>query len=276
MAKKIFNLPEYSNLFFVILAGYKSTIKQINSPMKKIRLSYVISLLLAFVCTPSLLAQDSGKAEYTEGKTEFNIGVANIFAKNNTFYPIYYIDQYGNFIYDINYIFSVQQPELVVGLKFHQPKGAFRLGTNMSYSSTTDEQKSGSKEKTSLKLFSEKFFVGYEWHVTYSRIKIFYGFDVSTSYASLKMEQEYPVNNGYQNNSSTKYNEFAVGINPLLGVDLMITPHLSIGTEIKYSTEYVTGKSETKYGTNSSDKTNSSAFRTYFGPLGYLSVNIYF
>ena len=43
--------------------------------MKKIRLSYVISLLLAFVCTPSLLAQDSGKAEYTEGKTEFIVRV---------------------------------------------------------------------------------------------------------------------------------------------------------------------------------------------------------
>ena len=245
--------------------------------MKKIHLSLAISLLLAFVFTPSLKAQDSGKAEYNEGKTEFNIGVANIFAKSNTIYPIYYVDQFGNYVFDNYYLVNIQQPELVVGLKFHQSKGAFRLGTNISYSSNTYEAKTGLKDKTNIKRFNEKIFLGYEWHLTYSRINIFYGFDVSTSYSSLNLVHDY-VNsyNSSDISEKTKYNELAVGINPLLGVNLVITPHLSVGTEIKYTAEYVTGKSETKYDSNTDNKNSNSAFRTYFGPLGYLSVNIYF
>jgi len=66
-------------------------------------------------------------------------------------------------------------------------------------------------------------------------------------------------------------------VNPLLGVNVFVTPHLSIGTEVKFTAEYVSGKAtyESSSGSNSND-TKSSGFRTRFGPLGFLSINIHF
>ena len=224
-----------------------------------------------------IVAQDIDTKEFNTKKTEVNIAVANIFAKNNLWFPYYYFDD-DYFPYAYSDYF--RQPELIVGLKFHGDKGAFRLGTNLKYSNIKTEDKSGPTDNYKFKNFGTTLYLGYEWHTTFSRVNIYYGFDVSTAYTSTYLEHEY--SNHYPNyeirKTETKMNEFALGVNPLVGVNVFITPNLSIGTEVKFTAEYVSGKSESTSSNSTSynGESKSSGFRTRFGPLGFLSVNIHF
>jgi len=65
----------------------------------------------------------------------------------------------------------------------------------------------------------------------------------------------------------------------LIGVNVLVTPHLSIGTEVQFTVEYMTGTVKQHY-TNTFSETNDltkmKGVRSHFGTLGYLSVNIYF
>ena len=73
--------------------------------------------------------------------------------------------------------------------------------------------------------------------------------------------------------------EVSIGINPLLGINIFITPHLSIGTEAKLMLEYASGKSKSftnGYDGSHESESKNSGFRTRFGPLGFLSINIHF
>lgn len=232
----------------------------------------LICLLVLFALSQSLIAQEL--KEFNTKKTEVNIGVANIFAKNNILYPYYYID--GQ--YYLPYVYSeiFRRPELVIGIKFHTEKGAFRLGTNFNYYSITTEDKSGGIDKYISKVFSSKINLGYEWHHTFSRLVIYYGMDISSSYANNNMKYEYSNSNG-STVSQTKVNEMTIGVNPLIGTNFFITPNLSIGTEVKFTSEYVSGKStEETSDSPTSYETKSSGMRTYFGPLGFISINLHF
>ena len=245
--------------------------------MKKAAPFLVLCFLLTSILSLPVVAQDTDTKEFNTKKTEVNIAVANVFAKSNMWYPYYYIDG-GDYI---PYLYSdyFRQPELVVGLKFHGNKGAFRLGTNLKYSNIKTEDKSGPTNNYTFKNFGTTLYLGYEWHTTYSRVNIYYGFDVSTSYTSTYIEHEYANSYPYElRKNETKMNEFALGVNPLVGVNVFITPNLSVGTEVKFTAEYVSGKSEsTTSNSNSSNAENkSSGFRTRFGPLGFLSINIHF
>jgi len=81
----------------------------------------------------------------------------------------------------------------------------------------------------------------------------------------------------------TEFNILKYGISPLIGVNYFLTPNLSLGTEIKFSATGYSGKAESsfQYGeppylTYGDSENKFNGFRTYFGPLGYLSINIYF
>lgn len=236
--------------------------------MKK-TLFLMISLV---IIDQSIMAQETKTNEFNTKKTELNIAVANIFAKNNIWY---YIDgesfpyAYGNYF---------PQPELVVGLKFHGIKGAFRLGTSLKYSNIINENDGGATNKSTYKNFGTTLYLGYEWHSTFNRVNIFYGFDVSSSYTSFYNKYEHLSSSppGTQTDE-TRIHEMTLGVNPLVGVNVYITPHLSVGTEVKFTAEYVSGKSKSESTNYSSiDKSKSSGFRTRFGPLGFLSINIHF
>jgi hypothetical protein len=238
--------------------------------MKKSYFIVALSLLtLSFSYSP-VLAQDAEKKEFNTKKTEVNIAIANIFAKNDLFYSYYFFD--GDNI--LNYFSGqyIPRPELQVGIKLHSDKGAFRIGTNFQFYTENIENQSGSTEKIKLSDFGFKLNLGYEWDLTYNRVVVYYGADLSTAFSTSNITQEY--NNTTQEST---LNDFGLGINPFLGVNCFITPNLSIGTEVKFTAEYVTGKST---NTNSSFTSNGeeklSGFRTYFGPLGFLSINIYF
>lgn len=234
----------------------------------------VLCFLLASIFNLPTIAQDTGNNEFNAKKTEVNIAIANIFAKNNIWYPYYIDGEYFPYAYG-NYF---PQPELVVGLKFHGIKGAFRLGTSLKYSKIINENDGGATNKSTYKNFGTTLYLGYEWHSTFNRVNIFYGFDVSSSYTSFYNKYEHLSSSppGTQTDE-TRIHEMTLGINPLIGVNVYITPHLSVGTEVKFTAEYVSGKSKSESSNYSStNKNKSSGFRTRFGPLGFISVNIHF
>lgn len=245
--------------------------------MKKSIPFIVICLLFVSFLNLSVNAQGSESNLFNTKKTEVNIAVANIFAKNNLFYTYYYLD--GNYYEPYIYSNYNPQPELVVGIKFHDAKGAFRIGTNIAYNKTTNEAQNLPVDKYNISVFSSLIYLGYEWHSTFNRVNIYYGIDVSSSYKNTKIKHEYSQSYPY-NIVISEYtlNEFTIGINPLVGVNVFITNNLSIGTEFKLIAEYVSGKSKSETTSNypNIDENKSSGFRSRFGPLGFLSVNIHF
>ena len=83
--------------------------------------------------------------------------------------------------------------------------------------------------------------------------------------------------------SEIKVNVFKYGISPLLGVNYFISPHLSVGTELKINVLEYSGKADESYTENNgydlvagTAEIKIKGINAYFGPLGYLSVNIYF
>lgn len=237
--------------------------------MKKSTFLFAFCLLFISFSVSSVLAQNDENKEFNTKKTEVNIAVANIFAKNSWLYPYYIIDG-SDLIYDYYYDY-IPQPELQVGVKLHSKKGAFRLGTNFQYYNNTYENTSGSIEKSKVNNLGFQLNLGYEWELTYNRIVIYYGADLSSSILTRKVNQEsyYTI--------ESKYKEVGLGISPLIGVNCFITPNLSVGTEVKFTAEYISGKStysNSHFSSNEDYKNNG--FRTYFGPLGFLSINIYF
>ncbi|HEY9114591.1 MAG TPA: hypothetical protein VIN10_07810 [Bacteroidales bacterium] len=238
--------------------------------MKKSPFLIAICLMLTSFSVIPIFSQDVETKQFNNKKTEVNIAVANIFAKNNWLFPYYYFDG-SDFIYDYYYEY-IPQPELQVGVKLHNDKGAFRLATNFQYFNNTYENTSGSTNKSKINNLGFQLNLGYEWELTYNRIVIYYGADLSTAINSRMLSQE-----NYNSTNDSKYNELGLGINPLLGVNCFITPNLSVGTEVKFTAEYISGKSTyTSSESSSTNENKNSGFRTYFGPLGFLSVNIYF
>ncbi len=94
---------------------------------------------------------------------------------------------------------------------------------------------------------------------------------ISTNYSKATYENE--INN---EEYYTSAKEFAYGISPLVGVNCFITPHLSIGTEVKFTAEAYSGKTTNEYNGQEQSEQSTSGFRTQFGPLGFLSINIHF
>lgn len=239
--------------------------------MKKSTIT-LLCLLIINSINLSLMAQET--KEFNTKKTEVNIGVANIFAKNNIYDSYYYMD--NDFYLPYVYTDIFRKPELVIGIKFHDDKGAFRIGTNFNYSNITTKENSSGDNNVKYKSFRSKLNVGYEWHSTFSRLVIYYGFDISTSYNYHYNEYKSNSYNG-PTTSESKLNEYTLGVNPFIGTNFFITPNLSIGTEVKFIAEYVSGKTiNSSLGSSNTNESKSSGIRTSFGPLGFLSINLNF
>lgn len=227
------------------------------------------------------MAQEETSQEFNTKKFEINIGIADIFAKSDWWYSVYYIDEYGNFLFYFPQDNYFRQPNLVVGFKYHCNNGALRLGMNFRYNNGSHEDIDTPGTKFTYNNFGSVLRLGYEWHSTFGRVNVYYGFDGSYSYSKYSAEWE---NLGSYSSITDKYNlnESTLGISPLVGVNYFITPSLSIGTEVKLTAEYVSGNSKDESFNNNPNTPNSvvnehkrSGFRTSFGPLGFLSLNIH-
>ena len=206
--------------------------------------------------------------------------MADIFAKNYWWYAPYYIDEFGSLFYpypDGNYN---RQPNLVLGIKYHCKKGALRAGLNFRYSESTRENEDDYGSKLSFNNFGTAINLGYEWHSTFGRVNVYYGFDGSFSTTNYFVKSE-SFGSTYNSTDENSIVESTMGISPLLGVNYFITPNLSIGTEVKFTGEYMSGRYKSTYTSSnpfsSPDETSHkmSGFRAYFGPLGFLSLNIH-
>ncbi len=203
--------------------------------------------------------------------TQVNIGITNIFAKNFVYYDYYFLDGeiYPTLVYDNLY----NVPGVQLGVKFQNSKGAFRLSTTASFSSLNQEGDDPSN-KSSHSAFSSSLNLGYEWQKTFNRVVIYFGFDITSELVNRKFTYENSNYNGFVK-SETKINEYSVGIRPLLGLNVFIFENVSVGTEIQYSAKYYTGTEKNSYTSSPDSKSKFNGIRTYFGPLGFLSINVH-
>jgi len=216
-------------------------------------------------------SQETEKTAFNTKKTEVNIAIANVFAKNNQ-YPYYVYDGSLVLPYYLYYDFNQPRTKLIAGLKFHNPKGAVRLAAEFGYNSRKYDNGDNSANSSSYKTLEAGFDAGYEWHSTFNRVNIYYGFDLSFAHANYKSINTVNSNEEY----TTKSGEMSYGVSPLIGVNFFITPNLSIGTEMKFITEGFTGKTTDAYNGQEQNENKTSGLRTEFGPLGFLSFNIHF
>lgn len=238
--------------------------------MKKF-ISFILVCLLSSSITSNVKAQDTDKKEFNTKKTEVNIAIANVFAKNE-FYPYYMYDGTMVLPYYLYYDFNQPKTKLIAGLKFHNPKGAVRLAFEFSYNSRKFDSDNNSTNTSSYRILEAGMNAGYEWHSTFNRVNIYYGFDISVAHANYKYINTINSNEEY----TTKSGEISYGASPLVGVNFFITPNLSIGTEMKFIMEGFSSKTIDEYNGQEQNENKSSGFRTQFGPLGFLSFNIHF
>ena len=243
--------------------------------MRKLLILSTIVLAFFLHIPFQVFSQNDTTKSYNIKKTEVNIALANIFSRTSP-NPYYYIDPYSNLISTYDFLQFYPYTKLIVGMKFHNKKGATRLGLSLHFGSNKRERDATYPRTEKITRTLGGFYVGYEWHSTFRRVNIFYGLDVSSTYLNYKANIE---------ESSTteelKIREFTAGINPLVGVNFFITPNLSIGTEARFIMEYVGGKEQSSVDrpggtTDSQSESKSSGFRTRFGPLGLVSINIHF
>jgi hypothetical protein len=234
--------------------------------MKKTRLIPIIIVFLCLLVAVSLVAQEGEKKEFNTKKTQFNIAVVNIFSKSNIGY---YVDQNGNMNYTNLQLYPATK--LLLGMKFHNDKGATRLGVTLHYNTTKNTNDNGSESK--FRDLETGFYVGYEWHSTFNRVNVYYGFDLSASYYIWKR-----IYSSESRDEEDKTRTYTFGIHPLVGVNYFITPYLSIGTEAKLMLQYANGKAEFHPQFPDADiRVNTyQDFEVRFGPLGFLSINIHF
>ncbi len=229
-------------------------------------------LIVVFIMglSSSVLCQETEKTVFNTQKTEVNIAIANIFAKND-FYPYYAYDGTLVLPYYLYYDYSQPKTKLIAGLKFHNPKGAVRLAFEFSYNGRKYDN-DNSANTSRYKILEAGMNAGYEWHSTFNRVNIYYGFDMSVAHANYKYINTINSNEEH----TTKSSEISYGMSPLVGVNFFITPNLSIGTEMKFMMEGFSGKTVDEYNGQEQNENKSSGFRTQFGPLGFLSFNIHF
>ncbi|HPE55964.1 MAG TPA: hypothetical protein P5514_04230 [Bacteroidales bacterium] len=241
---------------------------------KKSILATVLFLFFAFSISAQNQENEFNSSPTKSSNTELNIGVADIFAKPYlVFYDAYYI-------YPVQLISYAKSPGLVLGMKFHNQNGAFRLSSKFSYQKRhlTDPDNADYDYSDSDNL-AYWFYAGHEWHSRFKRATIFYGFDLAYGHEKYKAYNE---QFGDINESSRKTN--AVGLSPLIGFNYFLTPQISLGTEFKIN--FLTFTAKDHYHSESSDgignyyysdsETKETGSDINFGPLGYLSLNIYF
>ena len=237
-------------------------------------------ILMALLCISigsTSFAQDTEKENTGKKKVEFNIGISNIFAKSN--WDLLMFDYYDNYFFDPQELFLPQHTSLVAGMKSHNKKGAIRLSTSINYSNQNYDDPDDENDENNYQSFSLDLNLGHEWHINYERVTVFYGFDITGGIHNMTLTQK-----DLEDNYERKYKINNYGFSPLIGMNYFISPKVSIGTEVKYIIMGYTGSNEYthKYtdGTfdpqTMSSKSNYDGFKTYFGPLGYLSINIYF
>ncbi len=247
--------------------------KQQNLDIMKSYLHRPIALILASILgILTGYSQEASRDSFNIKKAEINIAVSDIFAKTRP-YDYYFVNSsYITIPYRINSFEYIPNTNLQLGAKFHTLKGAIRLTCGYSYSNYSSEDKTINNVEITYTGSNARFATGYEWQYTFTRVNIFFGADFSWAISNYN----YKLVDG-SDEIINKANIAYLGVNPLVGVNYFITPSLSIGTELRFTVEMYTGSEEVdNILSNTSYEYDISGLRTYFGPLGFISVNIHF
>ena len=162
-------------------------------------------------------------------------------------------------------------PSFGIGYKNRTAGGAFRIRVNFSAKTRTDEVDSVSTTKNSSLYIRPQ--IGYEIQKSFGRLLLYYGVDVSISYNKFEYRRENLMNSNDM--STSKSEDFSVGINPLIGLKVFINRTISVSTETFFYVSYSSGKRETINGSNKTT-INNSGFSTCLSPLGIFSINFHF
>lgn len=236
----------------------------------------ILLLALFSIGLTNVSAQDEiqkQNSSFSDKKTEFNIGIANIFAR-----PMWDIWLYESIAQSPEIYVNPQQAKITAGMKSHNRKGAFRISTGFHYSTQNNEDPDVQNDENRSKLLITDLNLGHEWHSRLNRVTIFYGFDLFGGYQFLKTNSSFSTDF-----NDSKTNIFKYGVSPLAGVYYFLTKNLSLGTEVKFNAIGFTSKTESswQYGVApdinfGTSQSKTTGFQTWFGPLGFLSVNIHF
>ncbi len=240
--------------------------------MKKQLNKTIVIVLLIFSTVMSTYSQEFSRDSFNIKKTEINIAVADIFARSSTADYYFADSSYINIPYRINSYEYVPEVNFQLGAKFHTLKGAVRISCGFNYSNYSSVDKTNNSVEISYTGSNVRVATGYEWHYAIARVNIYYGADLSWALSNYN----HKIIDG-PNEIINKSNISYLGINPLLGVVYFITQNLSVGTEVRFTTEIYTGNEKIDSPLNNSTHNyDINGLRTYLGPLGFVSVNIHF
>ena len=277
--------------------------------MKKI--SKVILVLTVFGINLSANAQDSAATK--TNPHEINIGFANVlnsvFNTSNTSLSNYGIKVPNTFTPTMGYsgytyFANMPLPKYGISYKYHIKNYALRAGIEFNMDQSDDSFtnnynggyypwiRNGNQHNKSAVILT---CIGYERNKHLGRTELFYGMDVFFNYNQYKSDGV--TTDSYTTNTSTrtwttdyksKYDDYAYGISPLIGIKFHITPMLSFSTQAKLNASYYMNKSRyfgksiySNYSiyadTTYFDNNNSSnGMQTVFAPLGLIYLNIHF
>ena len=160
---------------------------------------------------------------------------------------------------------------LGIGYKYtFKDKGALRVATSFNYSDDKREYDNRLQNNSSIGVNPR---VGYEFHMNFRKIIVFYGVDIVGSYIESKESIEYYDPDLYKYNSESTITYKGIGVSPILGVQYQINNSISISTETSFDFMYkkvIRDDGEGNYGYE------QTSFMAKLSPLGIFSVNIHF
>ncbi len=226
------------------------------------KISSIALLVICILSVPSF-GQETTEIDFTT-KHELSIVLDDIFANSVTVTPPYYM-------YDIPTI--PQSPKIGLGYKFHYTNSAIRskisFGLIDYLSDDIDAHRKNKVSSTSISLF-----FGYEFHKNFKKVQFFYGSDVFINHRkSSNKETDYHIFPNFIDeyiDTSTSY-----GFSPLLGIKFLLSPMVSVSTELKFIIESYKSKVSYQYRDMEEEISNISGLNTNYGPLGQLSINIH-
>jgi hypothetical protein len=161
--------------------------------------------------------------------------------------------------------------EMGVGYKHVMKHGALRLASGFGLNTQVRESDDIHYDYSTHSISPR---IGYEFHQSFNRLRLYYGVDVVTSFYKSKNKQIYlfvDPNEVYIN--TRKINQ--AGLRPILGLTVFLSKSISLSTETYLNVMYY--KTITEQDTQGDVLTETSkGMDVGLGPLGIVSVNFHF
>ncbi len=166
-------------------------------------------------------------------------------------------------------VFNLSSSDLNVGLGYKRSgeRGAIRLGTSFFFSVYNSGGSTGGENSDGG--FGLTPHLGYEFHHSINRLRLYYGADLVSSVYRQKRENTSVDGEIFDYRKTEQY---SLGLRPLVGLTFFLNPSISLSTEAGILFGWMMDRTSDEDGlVSKSTSLNSSA-----GSLGIVSVNIHF